>query len=320
MAGPALTRGRTGGGPGRAHPLSCAAMSERVAVANRKAWLAGGRQVALGAERIWYRVDGAGPTLLFAHGYPTSSHDYAPVIARLAARYRCVSFDFLGFGASSKPRRVYRYALQHQALAAVVAAAAVTRAVLVAHDYAVTVGQDLLAGTPAPPFALDGVVFLNGGLDPAQHRARPIQRALASPLGAVLGPLLLRRGVALRALRKVLVRAATLPDDDVWASITSGGGLRVMPRLLHYIAERRGRRDALLAALAAGRAPVALVWGMDDPVSGRHVLDAVRPLLAGAPVLELPGIGHYPQLEAPDEVATFIDQTAAAWVAARPVA
>jgi pimeloyl-ACP methyl ester carboxylesterase len=291
-------------------------MSERGVVANRSAWLAGGRLASLGAERIWYRVDGAGPTLLFAHGYPTSSHDYAPVIARLAARYRCVSFDFLGFGASSKPRRDYSYPLQHQALAAVVAAAGVTRAVLVAHDYAVTVGQDLLAGTPAPPFALDGVVFMNGALDPAQHRARPIQRLLATPMGARLGRLVMRRAVVLRALRAILVRGETLPDDDVWESITSGGGLRVMPRLLHYIAERRGRRDALIAALANARVPVGFVWGLDDPVSGRHVLEAVRPLVTGAPVRELPGIGHYPQLEAPDEVAAFIDQTAAAWVAA----
>jgi pimeloyl-ACP methyl ester carboxylesterase len=291
-------------------------MSERGVVANRSTWLAGGRLASLGAERIWYRVDGAGPTLLFAHGYPTSSHDYAPVIARLAARYRCVSFDFLGFGASSKPRRDYSYPLQHQALAAVVAAAGVTRAVLVAHDYAVTVGQDLLAGTPAPPFALDGVVFMNGALDPAQHRARPIQRLLATPVGARLGRLVMRRAIVLRALREVLVRGETLPDDDVWESITSGGGLRVMPRLLHYIAERRGRRDALIAALAAARVPVGFVWGLDDPVSGRHVLEAVRPLVTGAPVRQLPGIGHYPQLEAPDEVAAFIDQTAAAWVAA----
>jgi pimeloyl-ACP methyl ester carboxylesterase len=286
---------------------------------NWQQWVAGGRTAQLGTERIWYRVDGAGPTLLFAHGYPTSSHDYAPVIAQLAARYRCVSFDFLGFGASSKPRRDYRYPLQHEVLATVVAAAGVTRATLVVHDYAVTLGQDFLAGTPPPPLALDGVVFLNGGIDPAQHRARPIQRMLATRIGAVLGPRLLSRRTLLRALREVLVRQDRLPEDDVWASITSNGGLCVIPRLLHYMAERRPRRDALVAALAPSAIPRAFVWGMDDPVSGRHVLDAVRPLVGDAPIRELPGIGHYPQLEAPDEVAAFIDRTAAAWLTARPV-
>jgi pimeloyl-ACP methyl ester carboxylesterase len=286
---------------------------------NRQAWIAGGHTTALGTERIFYRVDGAGPTLLFAHGFPTSSHDWAPIVERLAPTYRCVSFDFLGFGASTKPRRPYSYPLQHEVMAAVVAAAGVTRAVLVAHDYAVTVGQDLLAGAPRPPFALDGVVFLNGGLDPARHRARPIQRFLASRVGAVLGPPLLNRRTVLRALRAVLVRADRLPDDDVWASITSHDGLAIQPRLLHYIAERRGRRAALLGSLASATAPIAFVWGLDDPVSGRHVLDAIRPLVGTAPIRELPGIGHYPQLEAPDEVASFIDQTAAAWrLGARP--
>jgi len=279
----------------------------------RSEWVEAGRVTSLGAERVWYRVDGEGPTLLFAHGYPTSSHDYAPVIARRHDRFRCVSFDFLGFGASSKPRRRYGYALQHEVLAKVAEAAGVSRAVLVAHDYAVTLGQDLVGGTTKAPFALEGVVFLNGALDPAQHRARPIQRFLASPLGAVVGPFLFGRGAVLRALRAVVVRTDRLPDDDVWASITANGGLAVMPCLLHYIAERRGRRDELVAAFERRTAPVAFAWGMADPVSGAHVLDAIRDLVPGAPIRALPDVGHYPQLEAPDEVAAFIEQVATSW-------
>jgi pimeloyl-ACP methyl ester carboxylesterase len=60
--------------------------------------------------------------------------------------------------------------------------------------------------------------------------------------------------------------------------------------------------------------PTAFAWGMDDPVSGAHVLEAVRALLNDAPVRELRGVGRYPQLEAPDEVAAFIDKTATAWL------
>lgn len=281
---------------------------------SRQAWVSGGQTVPLGDDRIWYRVDGGGPTLLFAHGYPTSSHDYAPVIEQLAASYRCVSFDFLGFGASAKPRREYSYRLQHEVLAKIVEAAHITKAVLVAHDYAVTIGQDFLAGTPRPPFMLDGVIFLNGGLDPAQHRARPIQRLLANPIGAVLATPLLTRGSVMRALRAVIVRTERIPQDDVWEAMTSDGGLRILPRLLHYIAERRARRDALTQALAPSPVPRALIWGMEDPVSGRHLLEAIRPLVNDAPIRELHGIGHYPQLEAPDEVAAFIAETAKAWL------
>ena len=279
----------------------------------RATWVEGGQTTLLDGESIWFRIDGAGPTILFAHGFPTSSHDFAPIMAQLKARYRCVSFDFLGFGASSKPRREYSYPLQHQVLARVAEAADIQRAFLVVHDYAVTLGQDFLAGTPQAPFALDGVIFMNGAIDPAQHRARLVQRFLASRAGALLGPRLLTRGNVLRALRAVLIRNEHLSDDDVWESITNNDGLAIQPRLLHYIAERRARREELLAALGKDTAPKAFVWGADDPVSGRHVLAAVRHLIGDAPLVELRGIGHYPHLEASGEVATFIDQTCEMW-------
>ncbi len=57
---------------------------------------------------------------------------------------------------------------------------------------------------------------------------------------------------------------------------------------------------------------------MDDPVSGAHVLEALAPLLTGAAVRRLKGIGHYPQLEAPNDVAAFIDETVTAWRAKVP--
>lgn len=293
-------------------------MSESRSTTTWAEWVRGGAFTGSAGERLFYRVDGVGPTLLFAHGYPTSSHDWAKVIGQLALRHRCISFDFLGFGASDKPRRAYSYALQHEVLERVVAAAGVSRAVVVAHDYAVTLRQDLASGARKPPLDLEGVIFLNGGLDPAQHRARPIQRFLATRLGGLVGPMVLGRRAVLSALRAVLVRPEALDDDDVWASITAGGGLAVMPRLLHYIAERRARRAELVEALRSPRVPIAFAWGMDDPVSGAHVLEALAPFLAGARVRHLKGVGHYPQLEAANDVAAFIDETVTAWRARGP--
>ncbi len=224
-------------------------------------WVRGGTFTGSPGERVFYRVDGAGPTLLFAHGFPTSSHDWAKVIGQLSHRHRCVSFDFLGFGASDKPRRAYSYALQHEVLERVVVAAGVSRAVLVAHDYAVTLGQDLASGTRKPPLDLEGVIFLNGALEPSQHRTRPIQRFLATRVGRLVGPTVLGRRAVLSALRAVMARPEALDDDEVWASITAAGGLAVMPRLLHYLAERRARRDELVEALRSPRVPIAFAWG-----------------------------------------------------------
>ncbi len=189
----------------------------------------GGELTGPEGERVFYRVDGVRPARQFARGSPMSSHDHAPIIAWLKDRKRCVTLDFLGFGASDKPKRTYSDALQHGALARVAQAAGVSEAVLVAHDYAVTLAQDFVGGSRQAPFALKGVVFVNGGLDPAQHRARPIQRFLATAVAAWLGPRVIGRRAVLGALGEVFVRRDALDDDSVWASVTDAGGPAVMP-------------------------------------------------------------------------------------------
>ena len=46
--------------------------------------------------------------------------------------------------------------------------------------------------------------------------------------------------------------------------------------------------------------PLGFVWGLQDPVASTNVLAGLRELRPDAPVVELPGLGHYPQIEDPD--------------------
>ena len=90
---------------------------------------------------------GAGPALTLLHGFPSSSHDWAKVAPALAERHTLLMPDFLGFGASEKPAD-HRYTLHEQAdLVEALWAARGRRARrrIVAHDYAVSVAQELLA-------------------------------------------------------------------------------------------------------------------------------------------------------------------------------
>jgi pimeloyl-ACP methyl ester carboxylesterase len=47
---------------------------------------------------------------------------------------------------------------------------------------------------------------------------------------------------------------------------------------------------------------MALINGLEDPISGRSIVARWRQLLPAAPVFELADVGHYPQVEAPEEV------------------
>ena len=46
----------------------------------------------------YVEVEGSGPILLFAHGFPFDSRLFVPVAERLSSRFTCVVPDLRGFG------------------------------------------------------------------------------------------------------------------------------------------------------------------------------------------------------------------------------
>ena len=108
------------------------------------------------------------------------------------------------------------------------------------------------------------------------------------------------------------VRGSRLTDtefNDLWYGISRDNGHKLAYLLIHYNAERAVHHHRWEKALADWNGPVHLVWGPDDPVSGRHVLKQATAVLPRAKVTELVGVGHYPQSEAPQAVAAAIRGT-----------
>ena len=62
--------------------------------------------------RLHYVDEGSGPPILMIHGQPTWSYLYRKMIPPLvAAGYRCVAPDLMGFGLSDKPTDESAYTL-----------------------------------------------------------------------------------------------------------------------------------------------------------------------------------------------------------------
>lgn len=273
------------------------------------AWRDAGEFITVGDRRIYCRRAGAGPRLLLMHGFPTSSFDWAQMWPMLASRFEVLAFDLLGLGFSAKPRG-HRYRVHEQAdLAEAVAHHyGWSEAFVLAHDYGDTVAQELLARSDRdPPHAALRVLrlcLLNGGLFPETHRARVIQRLLASPLGPGLVGLMRRRGFArsLNALFSPTRRLGETAIDEYWALLRHGDGIRAVPSLLGYMAERRRERARWVGALQTTETPVRLICGALDPVSGLHMAERYRELVPRADVVVLADVGHFPQLEDPERV------------------
>lgn len=279
-------------------------------------WTAGGTHTAVSGHRIWWRSDGEGPALLFLHGFPSSSHDWAPTVKRLTPRYRCVTVDLLGFGQSDKPRLSYSYARQLAVVDAIGAAAGAREWILVAHDYSTTIAQELLARrSPAVGGApIRGVVLLNGGVEPSLHRSRMAQDLLDTRVGRIIGPWLFPKWMFKKQMKAVLGRPSGVGVTAMWDALSANEGRATLPLLLHYLDERRRSRQRLIKALVESPVPLGFIWGLEDPVSGAHILEWIRATLPRADVLALEGIGHYPQIEAVEPTAQRIRELADAWI------
>jgi pimeloyl-ACP methyl ester carboxylesterase len=286
-------------------------MIERSGAPRAAEWIAeNDTLVSRRGHRIAFRRRGVGPTLLLLHGFPTWSYDYAEVASDLARDHDVITLDFLGYGASEKPNP-YEYSVAESAdiVEDLTAQLDVKSVRLVTHDYGGIVGQELVdrANRGQLSFAIDSLIMLNSGIVYSAYRPTRLQKLLIQP---VIGRLLAGRVSAAR-LRSALdaIRGTPLTDtefDDLWLGLSRDNGHKLSHLLIKYNAERAIHHRRWEAALANWTGPLHLVWGLDDPVSGRHVLEQATKVLPHAAVTELAGVGHYPQSEAPQAVIAAV--------------
>lgn len=276
-----------------------------------QAWADSGRFVEAGGHRLFVVERGRGPALLLVHGFPTSSYDYRAMLGVLASRFRCIAFDFPGFGLSDKPV-AYSYSLfqQADALEALLRELDVRAASIVCHDMGTSVTCELLARREERKlgFELQHVVFTNGSMLQWLASLTPFQKLMASneslpqgielcaQIGAALVP-------GLRALTRV-PDSITAEDEIVMRELTlhADGHLR-LPALSGYMRERYVNKERWIGALTRSAALASIVWATEDPIANLAMGRELHELLPSAPYVELQGVGHFLIFEAPERVA-----------------
>ena len=250
-------------------------------------------------------------TILLIHGFPTSSWDWAKIWGPLSSRYRLIAMDMLGFGLSDKPDP-HKYSIHEQAdiVEDLIRQLDLKRFHVLAHDYGDTVAQELLArqnaGTGAGVWT--SICFLNGGLFPETHKALLIQKLLLSPLGPLINKLTTRHRFDASVSR--VFGQETQPSkaelDGFWELVNHNDGRHIFHNLISYMSDRKKHRNRWVTALKDAKVPLALINGSVDPVSGAHMIAHYRNIVGEPDFLrQLPEIGHYPQVEAPTEVAKY---------------
>jgi pimeloyl-ACP methyl ester carboxylesterase len=283
----------------------------------------------LGFE-IFYRVEGSGPPLLLIHGYPFNSFDWAPIWPTLAQRFTVIAPDMMGMGFSAKPvayeYSVHDHADMHEAL---LDHLSIGNAHILAHDLGDSVGQELLARHEFGQRAygaldIDSITWLNGGMFVETYTPRAAQKLLSrTPLGDILSHV---QGSPLsRRLMEPTLREMFGPNTkptqhmmDVFNQILDyNRGRRVLHKVGRFISDRYTHRNRWVRAMRETSVSMRLIDGPIDPNSGAHMARRYAEVIPDADVVMLADdIGHWPQLEAPDEVLTHflahIDRVSAA--------
>jgi len=273
-----------------------------------EAWRARGRMHEICGKRVFVVDEGEGheTPLLVLHGFPTSSYDFQHVWQQLTSTRRVVAFDFPGYGFSAKPAG-YSYSLLEQGDVVEVLARelGLERVHLWAHDMGTSVATELLARRQAGllHFEVDRVVLMNGSVHAELARLTPSQKLLLRPW---LGPFFAR--IASRTtyhwqLQRILAREVSRAElDDQYTLLRHDEGHLRLPQIILYYKERTRFRARWIGALEKLDRPTLVLWGVRDPVAVFAIAEQLAREIPNAELVRLEGVGHYPQLEAPELV------------------
>jgi pimeloyl-ACP methyl ester carboxylesterase len=232
---------------------------------------------------------GSGSTIVALHGVPTSSVLYEPLIPGLSG-YRLVAPDLLGQGDTETPiTGPLSYAAYKNHLDAFLAAIPPGDFWLLVHDLGGILGLEWAADHPE---RVRGIVVLSTTVT-WSLRVHLIQAA----------NLLCGRSILPFGMRWTLKSSRQI-DQSTTRKWTQPWTRRRLVRGLDLFGATH--LDRLRAKLGNIRAPVLLIWGVDDDIFPMWHANRITRRIPHATLVTVPRCGHWSTLDAPEQVASHM--------------
>ncbi len=256
-------------------------------------------------------VAGSGPVLLLIHGMGGTFENWHAVIKPLARRHTVLAPDLPGHGRSAPGGGDYSIGALAAGLRDLLVALGHERATLVGHSLGGGIAMQFAYQFPETTERL--VLVSSGGLG---HEVSLLLRAAALPganvfiaatatLGSTVG------GALARGLGIVGVR----PNADVSEVARGYASLADRDRRAAFLATLRGVIDTRGQRVHAGDRhyldegmPTLIIWGDRDPIVPLHHGQNAHEAIPGSRLEVFRGVGHLPQLEAPERFIAVLEQ------------
>ncbi|QPC85512.1 alpha/beta fold hydrolase [Mesorhizobium sp. NBSH29] len=241
---------------------------------------------------------GSGPDLILAHGWPWSSFSWHRVIPELAKHFTCHWFDMPGYGRSEmRSGQSTALDVQGEVFAEMVSFWGLSKPRVLGHDFggAVTLRAHLLGGVDYEKLVLMNVVVLSPwGSAFFDHVGRHVDAFTGLPPH-------IHEAVARAYIKGAMVNELDAGDfDQLLKPWLSEGGRASFYAQFAQADDRY--TDDFGPLLNHIRCPVAILWGEDDPWIPIARGKMLHEKIPGSTFEALTGVGHLPQLEAPDRV------------------
>ncbi|MEO0608067.1 MAG: alpha/beta hydrolase [Pseudomonadota bacterium] len=257
------------------------------------------------AGRVAAGTIGAGPPLVLAHGWPWSSFAWHRILPGLARHHTVYWYDMPGYGRSSMaPEQATSLDVQGAVFAEMLTLWGLERPRVLAHDFggATSLRAHLLHGADYDHLMLMNVVAMRPwGSDFFTHVGRHIDAFLGLPPH-------IHEAVVYAYIRGALIHEIDAEDlRQLAAPWLSQDGRQSFYKQFAQ-ADERFTAD-IEADFGQLRCPVTLLWGTEDPWIPLSRGLALKDRMSPRAFLELPGLGHLPQLEAPKVVLEALNLT-----------
>lgn len=278
------------------------------------------RTVAVGDVELHCVEAGDGPLVVLLHGFPEFWYSWRRQIRDLAAAgWRVLAPDQRGYNLSDKPadRAAYRMDRLVDDVVGLIRWVGVDRAAaVVGHDWGGAVAWQVATRRPD---VLERLAVLNAPHPSAYREALRSPGQLLRSWYVLFFQLPRLPEAALRAfdfavvdaiLRTGPVRSGAFSDDDIAAYKAALDRPDALTAAIDwYRANLFGRaRTQSGASNAGGRVevPTLVIWGERDRYLGTGLLDGLGDRVEDVRIERLPGVGHWVQADAPEEVSRLL--------------
>ncbi len=244
-----------------------------------------------------FTVLGDGPTVLMLHGVGGGHLAFAPQVETLASSgYRAVAWDMPGYG-RSPPIEPYNFKGLAQSCAALIEGLNCSDVTLLGHSMGGMVAQEVAARRPE----LINKLILCG-----------TSPTFGKPGGAWQRDFMAERTAALDA-GKSMAQLAELLVPQIVGPGSLPEGVRLATHCMSLVPASTYRRalEAMLAFdrradLPRIRVPTLVVAGEHDRSAPPAMMKKMADLIAHSTYLQMRGIGHLQNLEAPDDFDALV--------------